>query len=185
MILLSILDSDKINDVITDPSTNDILDIAIQQALPELFKKGSYNIQTKSFIAALEHTLSAANMTLITERDNANFTSLCSVGVFLCIRGDCHCSGDSKEKRDFISDNEVPFTKECPKDITRVCYHGKCYCQLYQNINAKRQTMEPLVIIGGSKEISLASKLGYSNLWLCLFLIILVLSSIYGNNYFH
>lgn len=189
---LSILGSNRVDVATTDsvlvnPDTNDSLDMAIQEALPKFFAKGSYETKTKNFITTLERYLSDAKVTLINERDNSNFTNLCSVGVFLCFRGACRCSGDigPGSKRNFILDNETPFSRECPRNVARVCYREECYCQLHQNINSKRKLSTPILIATESTEESLASKSGYKNLWLYFLFVMMVSFILINNGYFY
>ena len=177
------------NPISTESGTNDVVDIAVKKALPKLFSKDSNDNQTKGFVEALENTLSTANMTQITERDNTNSTRLCSVGVFLCFRGACHCSGDSNVKRNLILDNKTPFSKECLRGVSRVCYHGRCYCRLHQNVNMERSSRRPFVVSEGSvdefTQKSSGLKTGYDNLRPYFLLIILVLFILNKNDYLY
>lgn len=122
--------------VLRDSGTNDILDVTIKYALSQLFNEGS----SHNLILTPENHLSAANVMLITKRDNINFNDLCSIDIFICIHGVCHCSEDSNTKPNFISNNITPVSKDYPLTIARVCCCRKCYCQLYQNFPKKRST---------------------------------------------
>lgn len=187
------LDSDLIdlaisNHISTDSGKKDVLDNAIVQALPELFKEGSsHDNQTQNFVWALEKNLSAANVKLITKRDNDNFNELCSVGIFIYIDETCYCSEGFiiKTKRyNIISDDEPPFSESCPRTVTRVCYHGKCYCEQHQSIPTKRDAKKFKGISGGGGNTAESSASAvvvswYNNLKLCyyLFVVLMVLFS--------
>lgn len=181
------LDSDLIDlvtlyHVSTDFGKEDMLDIAIMQALPELFNEDFHDNRTQNFVWTLEKTLSAANVKLITKHDDDNFNKLCTLGISICIEEEtCHCSGGFKIKRNIISDDKTPFSKDCPRTITRVCYHGKCYCQHHQNIfKKKRDAKKFKAFSGGSTADSSASISWYNNnlKFLCyLFVIISFLLS--------
>lgn len=123
-----------------------------------MFNEGSYDDRTQKFVLSLEKNLATVNITLIVKRDNSNFTDLCSMGIFICIHGACHFSEGFKAKRNFISDNEAPFSEDCPRTITRLCYHGKCYCQRRQNVKVERSAKKFKVISGGGTAGSSASK---------------------------
>ena len=150
--------------ILSDSSKNDILDIAIVQSLPELFNKGSHDNQTQNFVWTLAKNLSAANIKLITKRNNVNFNDLCSMDIFICMDGTCYCSGGFKMKRNIIPDDETPFSENCPRTITRVCYRGKCYCRLHQDIQKKRNAKKFKGLSGGTTAESSSSGSWYDTL---------------------
>lgn len=175
------LDSDLIDPatphhILIDFSKKDILDTAVMQAFPKLFNEGSHDNRTHNFVLTLKKNLSEANVKWITNRDNDNFNSLCSVGISIYIDDTCYCPGDFKTKWNIISDDKTPFSEDCPYTVTRVCYQGKCYCPHHQNISEKRNAKKfKGFSTGGSTGESSASVFWYNNnLKLCYLFVIMV-----------
>lgn len=163
--------------VSTDSGKEDMLDIVIMEALPELFNEDSYDNRTQNFVWTLEKTLSTANVKLITKRDDDNFNDLYTLDISICIEEEtCHCYGSFKTKRNIISDDKTPFSKDCSRTVTRVCYYEKCYCQQHQNITKKKRDAKKFkAFSGGSMGESSASVSWYNNnlMFLCYLFVII------------
>ncbi len=129
-------------------------------------KKTDGRDRDTDFVAALTLYIGDGdNVKLISERADANYTTTeaaketvsgkgvaCSVGVFICLRGECFCTGGGNKKRNLTEIPEnvtVPFTPDCPRGVSRVCHHGKCYCKSHpKGTKKKRQNINSNAAVG-------------------------------------